>query len=87
MTKLRVWWIPQMPMTPFYVPVESVKDGVLIMDTLAKYDEFELKNKVKPDYSNTGGLELFENNEWCDWYDEETGDDDPTEYINNYKQD
>ena len=25
--KLRVWWIPQVPMEAFYIPVESVEEG------------------------------------------------------------
>lgn len=83
MTKLRVWWIPQVPMKPFYAEVSSVEEGVKIMNVLADYDEFQFQNKVKPDYSNVGGLERYveEEGEWEDWYDEETGYDDPEEYL------
>ncbi len=86
MSKLRIWWIPQVPMQPFYANVETVKEGVLIINTLAQYDKFEFDNNVKPDYSNAGGLQIFENNEWCDWYDEETGEDDPLKHVNNINQ-
>lgn len=76
MKKLRVWWIPQIPMKPFRVEVENVKEAKKILDVLAKYDDFEFKNNVKPDYSNAGGLEEEqEDGEWEDWYDEETGED------------
>ena len=68
--KLRVWWIPQIPMQSFYYPVKSVRDGALLLDVLAKYDKFEYENNVKPDYSNVGGLQMFEDGEWCDWTDE-----------------
>jgi len=75
--KLRVWWIPHVPMKSFYVPVNSVEEARLILDTLAKYDMFEFENNVKPDYCNAGGLSCWdeEEKEWLDWYDEETGAD------------
>ena len=75
--ELRVWWIPQVPMEPFFVPVGSVREGVLIMGVLGKYDLFQFENKIKPDYCNTGGLEMLENGEWTDWYDDATNEDDP----------
>ncbi|ONN71698.1 hypothetical protein [Pseudomonas oryzihabitans] len=80
--KLRVWWIPQVPMPAFYVPVSSVEEGAKIMDVLADYDDFQYRNNVKPDYSNTGGLEeQDEEGDWFSWEDEETGIDDPREYL------
>lgn len=85
MTKLRVWWIPQIPGKPFYVPVSSVDDGVLILKTLTDYDKFQFEANVKPDYCNAGGLEMQSTpddpNSWEDWYDEEFGFDDPFEYL------
>lgn len=80
----RVWWIPQVPMNPFYVLVESVEQGVRVMDILADYDLFQFENKIKPDYTNMGGVQVFEGGEWCDWYDEETGDD-AREYVERIK--
>jgi len=73
---LRVWWIPQVPMPAFHVSVPDNKTGKLVLDALAEYDLFQLKHKVKPDFFNAGGLECFSQDgdgEWCDWYDEETG--------------
>lgn len=81
MKKLRVWWVPQVPMNAFYVDVSSVEEGVKIMDVLADYDRFQFDNDVKPDYCNIGGLQEWADNEWVDWYDEETGSDDPSEYL------
>lgn len=72
---LRVWWIPQIPMRPFYYLASSVKEAVVLCDCLARYDIFQYENSIKSDYSNAGGLQVFENGEWSDWYDEETGDD------------
>ncbi len=76
---LRVWWIPQVPMTPFRQPVSSVAEAKLLLDTLARYDAFQLEHRVKPDYSNAGGLEVFEDGEWTDWYDEDGNDIDSIE--------
>jgi hypothetical protein len=73
---LRVWWIPQVPMSPFRVDVPDLRAAKLVLDTLAKYDLFQLEHRIKPDFCNAGGLECFSqdgDDEWCDWYDEETG--------------
>lgn len=89
MNKLKVWWVPQVPGKAFEVPVSSVEEGVKIMDTLAKYDHFQFNNNIKPDYCNAGGLLMFDEHDtydspegsWSDWYDEETGEDDPRRYL------
>ena len=72
---LRVWWIPQVPMAPFRVPVLTPFEAQKIITTLADYDAFLFENNVKPDYCNAGGLEVFEDGEWCEWECPETGDD------------
>lgn len=71
---LRVWWIPQVPGKAFHVPVKTQADAILLLTTLADYDLFQLENNIKPDFCNTGGLQVFEDGEWSDWYDNETGD-------------
>jgi hypothetical protein len=87
MTKLQVWWIPKVPMEPFTVQVGSVAEGVRIMDVLADYDLFQLKHKVKGDFCNTGGIQTWVDDAgdgdpgWVDWYDEESGCDDPREFV------
>ncbi len=85
---LQVWWIPQVPMRKqFVVPVATVAEGAKLLQVLADYDLFQFKNRIKPDYSNVGGLQR-----WCkddgdgrpggeDWYDDETGEDDPIEWL------
>lgn len=80
-TALKVWWIPQVPMKAFEIPVSSVREAAKIMNVLADYDLFQFENNVKPDYCNTGGLQIFEDGEWVDWEDPETGEDDPCRYI------
>lgn len=81
MSALKVWWVPQVPMKAFEVEVESVEQGVFLMDALAKYDMFQFKNRVKPDYCNAGGLVMLEGGEWVDWYDDATNEDDPAEFA------
>lgn len=88
MKRFQVWWIPQVPMEAFTVEVESVKEGVKLMQILADYDNFQYEHRIKPDFSNVGGLCQWEedsdgegNPGWCDWYDEETGEDDPTAWL------
>lgn len=70
---LRVWWIPQISQWPteaFITPVDNILEAKKLLDTLANYDEFQLKHNIKPDYCNAGGLEIFEEGEWCEWVDE-----------------
>ena len=81
MQQLKVWWIPQVPGKSFEVPVSTVAEGVKILNVLAAYDSFQFENKIKPDYCNVGGLSMLEDGEWCDWYDEDTGEDDPEKYL------
>jgi hypothetical protein len=53
---MRVWWIPQIPGKAFRVPVASLEEGVKLLIVLADYDLFQYKNRIKPDYSNAGGI-------------------------------
>lgn len=84
---LQVWWIPQVPMKAFEVDVSTVAEGVKLLDVLAGYDRFQFENNVKPDYCSAGGLRLWcaDNGDgvpgWEDWYDEETGEDDPATWL------
>ncbi len=74
---LRVWWIPQVPSQAFYVSVDSVQEAKKLLTTLANYDMFQFDNKIKPDYCNAGGLEVYDDrfpaedgNGWSTWYDD-----------------
>ena len=77
--KLRVWWIPQVPMNPFYVDVRTIREAKLLLKALAEYDLFQLANKIKPDFCNAGGLQEWEDGEWIEWYDDDGNDIDETE--------
>lgn len=72
---LRVWHIPQVPMAPFTVSVPDFETAKFVLDVLDDYDEFQLKNRVKPDYFSVNGVQRYEdgydeNDQPClDWYD------------------
>ena len=85
--KYRVWWIPQVGMREhFIVPVSSPEEGRKVLDILGAYDLFQLQHNVKPDFCNTGNIEMWDEEEqaWVDWY-LETEDmyyDDIDDYCN-----
>lgn len=65
---LRVWHIPQVPGKPFRVAVATVEEGRRLCSVLADYDLFQYRNRIKPDYCNVNGVEMFEGevDGWCD---------------------
>lgn len=66
---LKVWWIPQIPMKPFEVLVNSFSEAQVLLTALAQYDLFQLENNIKPDFSNAGGLMIQDDGEeYTDWY-------------------
>lgn len=67
---LRVWWIPQLPGKEFEWIVPDELTAHIMLNALAAYDDFQLANRIKPDYSNTGGLSVFRGGEWEDWENE-----------------
>lgn len=71
---LKVWWIPQIPGKAFEVPVPTLEVAGIITDTLAQYDLFQFKNRIKPDYCNAGGVMVVEDGEWVDWYSSDRED-------------
>jgi hypothetical protein len=71
---LKVWWIPQIPGTPFEVRVNNLIEARLLLDTLAYYDMFQLEHRIKGDYANVGGLAVycqFDDLGWIDWLTDE----------------
>ena len=68
MEKLRIAYIPQVPMQPFTFEVASVEEAARIADALVKFSAFEYEHRVKPDYSDALDLEAFMDGEWVTWY-------------------
>lgn len=75
-SRWRVWWIPQIPMEPFTVEVKDFETAVTVTEVLAVYDLFQLNQNVKPDYSNQGGIQAWDEEEgaWMDFDDYEIED-------------
>ncbi len=71
--KLRVWWIPQVPGKPFHVEVTNLVEAKLLLNALENYDQFQVDNRIKGDYCNCGGLEMWneEDNDWEEWFNED----------------
>lgn len=81
---LRIWWIPQIPGAPFMLNVKDAEEGVMLMAILAKYDLFQFHRLIKPDYYDIGGFEIFEDDEWTEWYSEDG--EDINEWLQNNAQ-
>ena len=65
---IRVFWIPQVPMEPFHQNCSSIHEARAIEACLANYDTFQFEHNIKPDYCNTGGIEVqLSNGEWEDY--------------------
>jgi hypothetical protein len=60
-------------MKSFYVPTDSLAEAKKLLSVLADYDAFQYENNIKPDYSNAGGLQEYneEEGEWWDYEDSE----------------
>jgi len=67
--KLRIWWIRNPPNEPTYHEVASVEEGLICLQRLADRDLHSDSVSL-----NAGGLEIFENNEWTEWYDSDGRD-------------
>ena len=69
---MRVWWSSKVPIDNSLekFAVETIEQAKEKINELTKRD---LKDKSITD--NVGGLEIFEDNFWEEWNDEETGDD------------
>lgn len=69
--KLRVCHFPQIPCEPFIVEVKDEFEANLIVETLANQHLWLFDNNFIPDYSNVITVDMFENGEWVDYWNEE----------------
>lgn len=79
-SRIRVWWIPQIPMKAFRVSVDSIEEGARLLEVLAQYDLFQYNERVKPDYSNAGGLTFYDAED-DDWNDIDLEDEEDVKYA------
>lgn len=56
--------------TLFTIPVSSIYEAALVETALAYSDLVKYEQAVTPDYINSIGLEVCEDGEWEDWYDD-----------------
>lgn len=72
--KMRVWWMPQVGVdATFYIPIKSIEEAKKFIDILSAYDCFQYNHHIKPDYCNTGGVQVWDEKaqEWIDWHYED----------------
>lgn len=72
--KFKVWYIPQVPMQPFEVECETAEQAQDALDLITNFSIFEFENKVKPDYSDAGGVEKWDETDQ-EWFDYDESDD------------
>lgn len=72
MPKLRVYYIILGAKT-YHQEVSSVEEAKLVIDSIARFVNFQIDNNVFPDHCSTAGLEVWdeEENDYVDWYDED----------------
>ncbi len=73
---LRVWWVRNPPSPAEYHIVDSPQEAIKIIDRLAEIDL-----KLPSVAVNMCGLEVFEDDEWTEWYDEEGDNIDDSKYT------
>ena len=66
---MRVWWIRNVPNEPQHHPVTTLEQAITVLNKLTKTD---LENPFV--LSNVGGLEVFEDGAWSEFYDGEGQD-------------
>ena len=71
--KLRVVHIPQLGADgdPFIVEVNNEKEANLVLNTIANQHLWLFENNYIPDYSNALFVEMYENGEWVEYYNDE----------------
>ena len=69
MDRLRVWWSRNVPSKARYFKVNDVEEAKKKIEELTQED---LKNKLVED--NVGGLEIFEDGKWSEYYNEDGND-------------
>jgi hypothetical protein len=81
---LQVWHIPQVPGKAFTVDVENIREAKRIDKILCDYDMFELNQRVKGDFCNAGGLNIYEDGEWVSWHNKDGDDFDEIDMNGDY---
>lgn len=75
-SKLKVWYIPQVPMRSFEINVHSPEEALDLMELISEFSCVMFENKLRPDYTDCCGLITYCHNydEWVEWYNEDDFD-------------
>lgn len=68
--KIRVCHFPQVPCKPFIVEVENEREAYLVEQALANQHLWLFDNGIIPDYCNAITVEIWDENEWVDYWNE-----------------
>lgn len=68
---LRVWYCPQVPCPALKIPAPDLATARIVYNALIDLSTFEFDHRIKPDYCDMGGIERFEDGEWCGVEDED----------------
>lgn len=71
--RFKAWYIPQVPMKAFEVETSTAAEAQATLDLITAFSIFEYDNKVKPDYSDAGGVEEWDETDQ-EWFDHEPVD-------------
>lgn len=69
--RLQVNHYAQLPCTPFTVEVKDELEAIKIIETLADQHIWLFKNKYIPDYCNSFSVDMWEGDEWVEYWNEE----------------
>ena len=62
----QVWHIPQVPGKAFFVKAEDYFHAEVIQNVLGDYDLFLEANRIRGDYSNASGIQVYTLGGWHD---------------------
>ena len=71
MEKLRLCYVHNVPNNPVFIDVDSVKQATDIKEVIANVMLDLQENNQIPDFSNVFWLEVFEDDEWLEWTNED----------------
>ena len=71
MEKLRLCYVHNVPNNPVSIDVDSAKQAIDIKEVIANVMLDLQENNQIPDFSNVFWLEVFEDDEWLEWTNED----------------
>lgn len=80
---LRVCHYPQIPCDPFTVDVKDEEQAYVVEQALIHQHLFLFEHNIIPDYCNAIMIEMFDDGEWVDYFNDEL-DMDWDQYCNDY---